>query len=79
MADMLVKLTDLPNQNDYASTYAAQGIRIIRAMAPDQKTVVDWVETHFGQMCIRDRTRHGHRYFLYYIYNFKNIILFFSV
>lgn len=45
---MLVKLTDLPNQNDYASTYAAQGIRIIRAMAPDQKTVVDWVETHFG-------------------------------
>lgn len=48
MPDMLVKLLDLPDVNRYAPAYQAQGVRILRAMAPDQKAVVAWVEQHFG-------------------------------
>lgn len=48
MADMLVHLLDLPEADRYAAACKTQGIRIIRAMAPDQKTITAWVEKHFG-------------------------------
>ena len=48
MADMLVHLLDLPEISRFAPAYESKGIRIIRAMAPDQKTVTGWVEKHFG-------------------------------
>ncbi|MGN0762088.1 MAG: GNAT family N-acetyltransferase [Aristaeellaceae bacterium] len=48
MADMLVHLLDLPDAAPYDAACRKAGIRIIRAMAPDQKTITAWVEKHFG-------------------------------
>lgn len=48
MADMLVHLLTLPDIDAYAARYHAQGIRVIRAMAPDMKKITAWVEGRFG-------------------------------
>lgn len=48
MADMLVNLLELPEKDRDAARYQAQGIRVIRAMAPDMKRITAWVEERFG-------------------------------
>ncbi len=48
MADLLVKLYDLPPIASAIEKQTAQGIRIIRAMSPNKRQVVAWVLEHFG-------------------------------
>lgn len=48
MADMLVRLLDLPPLEPSARALEAQGIQIRRALAPDKLRIVDWVRAHSG-------------------------------
>lgn len=43
MGDLLVKLYDLPHREN------PEGILIKRPLAPEKRTVVSWVERHFGE------------------------------
>ena len=47
MADMLVKLYELPDSSALYKKLADQGIRIIRPMTPNKTKVVEWVREHF--------------------------------
>lgn len=47
MADMLVKLYDLPTISGY-SKLTDEGISIHRALAPDKGEIVEWVRKNFG-------------------------------
>jgi hypothetical protein len=47
MPDMLVKLYDLPPAPS-TEKLDAEGIRIIRAIAPDKHQIVEWVRSVFG-------------------------------
>jgi predicted N-acetyltransferase YhbS len=48
MADMLVKLYDLPEMAPYAEKMQAQGIRIRLAEPAEFPLVVEWVRQHFN-------------------------------
>ena len=48
MPDMLVNLLHLPPAEPLAVALAAEGIQIRRALAPDKRLVLDWVERHAG-------------------------------
>lgn len=50
MADMLVKLYELPSLAPLVEAQATAGVRIFRAMAVNKREVVEWVDTHFGNM-----------------------------
>ncbi len=47
MADMLVKLYDLPPLSPAAAGLEKRGVSIQRAMAADRRRILDWVEAHF--------------------------------
>lgn len=47
MPDMLVKLYELPAAPP-VNRLQAEGIRICRAMAPDKRIILDWVQSTFG-------------------------------
>lgn len=49
MSDMLVKLYDLPENDDCMAKLVQQGIEVRRAMAPEKLLVVDWVLENFGK------------------------------
>lgn len=44
MPDMLVKLYELPNNNDLLQKLSEDGIEIRRAMTPDKFRIVPWVQ-----------------------------------
>lgn len=48
MADLLVKLYELPDERPRLAGLAENGIIIRRAMAYEKFQVVDWVRAHFG-------------------------------
>ena len=48
MADMLVRLYDLPEVSPMLEKLLAEGIEIRPAIAPEKFFVVDWVRTTFG-------------------------------
>ena len=48
MSDLLVKLYELPPLASALAVQEAQGIRIMRAMAPNKRQIVAWVLEHFG-------------------------------
>ena len=48
MADMLVKLYDLPELAPAIDACAARGVVIRGALAPDRPRVIGWVAEHFG-------------------------------
>ncbi|MDD4010632.1 MAG: GNAT family N-acetyltransferase [Sphaerochaetaceae bacterium] len=48
MADMLVKLYELPDSGELCKALESKGIRIVRALAPDRLAIVDWVKKHSG-------------------------------
>ena len=47
MHDMLVRLYDLPGQDEAMRAVARQGVTIRRALAPEREAVLDWVRAHF--------------------------------
>ncbi len=46
MPDLLVRLYDLPAHD--AARVSSQGITIRRALTPERRQVLDWIEKHFG-------------------------------
>lgn len=44
--DMLVKLYDLPSAKEEIEKLSRMGIKIIRALPPNKKQIIDWVEAH---------------------------------
>lgn len=48
MADLLVKLYDIPDPSEHIAALAAQGIDVRRAMASEKTQVGDWIRTRFG-------------------------------
>jgi predicted N-acetyltransferase YhbS len=46
--DMLVRLYDLPEQNDLLMTLKAQGIEIRRALMPEKHRIVHWTREQFS-------------------------------
>jgi len=46
MADMLVKLYNLPDYNNLILKLEKEGISICRAMAPDKYLILPWIEEH---------------------------------
>ncbi|MFA6845764.1 MAG: GNAT family N-acetyltransferase [Sphaerochaetaceae bacterium] len=46
MADMLVKLYDLPSSEGIRKELASKGIVIHRALPPDKERIVEWIRTH---------------------------------
>ncbi len=48
MADMLVKLYELPQASGLAARLRRTGIEIRRALAPEKRLVSDWVRESFG-------------------------------
>lgn len=46
MADMLVNLLELPQEDAMLAALAERGIQIRRALAPDKLRVVPWVQAH---------------------------------
>ncbi len=49
MADMLVRLFELPDSTDLYKKVASQGIRIFRPMTPNKAVVFEWIKQYFGQ------------------------------
>ena len=49
MGDLLVKLYALPDPAPSLARIRAAGYDIRRALAPDRRAVVRWVEAHFGE------------------------------
>lgn len=47
MHDMLVKLYDLPGQDEAMAALARQGVTVRRALAPEREAVLVWVRAHF--------------------------------
>ena len=47
MADLLVRLYDLPRVESEASV-AAAGVVVRRALPPERPAILAWIETHFG-------------------------------
>lgn len=48
MPDMLVKLYELPPLAPALARQAADGIAVRRALAPDRRRVIAWVDAHYG-------------------------------
>lgn len=48
MADMLVKLWDLPPLEPALAQAASRGVAIRRALAPEKPLVLDWMREHFA-------------------------------
>lgn len=48
MADMLVKLYELPDINNANNKLKELGIDVRRAIAPEKHVIIDWVRTNFG-------------------------------
>ncbi len=48
MADMLVKLYDLPDSAPLYEKLKAEGIEIIRPMSPNRDRVLAWIREYFG-------------------------------
>ena len=48
MADMLVKLYELPDATPVISKLQKTGVEIRRPLAPEKHVVLDWVRTHFN-------------------------------
>lgn len=48
MADLLVKLYDLPDPAPALARVAAAGFHLRRPIPPDRRAVTRWVDTHFG-------------------------------
>jgi GNAT superfamily N-acetyltransferase len=48
MADMLVRLYDLPDLAPAIAEQRARGIEIRRGLAPDKRSVLEWVTKHWG-------------------------------
>lgn len=48
MADMLVSLYNLPSSQSRIEKLAAEGIQIRRALAPDKKQILDFIENEVG-------------------------------
>ena len=46
MPDMLVKLYELPNNNELLQKLSEDGIEIRRAMTPDKFRIIPWVQEH---------------------------------
>ena len=49
MADLLVKLYELPDPAPALARINAAGVNIRRPIPPDRRAVVRWVELHFGE------------------------------
>ena len=49
MADMLVRLYDLPDLSDVVRRLADDGVAIRRAIAPEKNVIIDWVHENFSQ------------------------------
>ncbi len=49
MADMLVKLFNIPDSSDIEETLLKEGIRIKKALAPDRSRIID-----FSRTCAKD-------------------------
>ena len=49
MADMLVKLYDLPDSTPLKSRLGGQGLSLRRAMAYEKRAVVSWVDANYGE------------------------------
>lgn len=48
MADMIVKLYDLPDASSQLAELEKQGVIIRRALAPEKHIVLGWIEEHFS-------------------------------
>lgn len=48
MADMLVKLYDIPDDWSFLSNQAALGVTIRKPLGPEKHLVTDWVRGRFG-------------------------------
>ncbi len=48
MADLLVKLRELPPLEPELARAASRGVAIRRALAPEKPVVLDWVRAHFA-------------------------------
>lgn len=48
MADLLVKLWELPPLEPALAQAASRGVAIRRALAPEKPVVLDWVRAHFA-------------------------------
>ena len=48
MADMLVKLYNLPSQEAWINQVNRQGITIRKPIGPEKYAVIAWVQEHFG-------------------------------
>lgn len=49
MADMLVRLYDLPDSREIYQRLLQSHIEILRPMSFDRERVLDWIRTNFGQ------------------------------
>lgn len=49
MADMLVRLYDLPDSRDIYSRLKERNIEIVRPMSFNRDKVLDWIKENFGQ------------------------------
>jgi GNAT superfamily N-acetyltransferase len=49
MPDMLVKLYELPPLEPILEVMAGQAVMIRRAMAPDKRRILQWVQTHSSE------------------------------
>ncbi len=50
MHDMLVKLYELPDEQERKKNLQEQGFFFRRALAPELNLVTDWVQHHFGKL-----------------------------
>ena len=48
MADLLVKLYNLPDSTPLYERVAKEGVRIFRPMTPNRDRVLQWIEARFG-------------------------------
>ena len=49
MADLLVKLYDVPSSADSLAALAAEGVEVRRAIGPEKHAILDWVEKNFSR------------------------------
>lgn len=49
MADLLVRLYDLPDPGARLEALRADGVTVRRAMAYERRQVLDWIARHFGE------------------------------
>lgn len=60
MADLLVKLYELPSLAESLQQVAPHGIVIRRAIAPEKPVVIDWVRAQFPSWTAEVETAFGH-------------------